>query len=156
MGQASGASICGLSGASGDRFDVQLQLGTTQVSLRARLGEWPVHTVLWGCPACAHAQHWAKLVKVAGSEHILDTCAALSYRRAFSSRYTGSRRPCTATASGLHTCHVHESLPVMFVWLCLWFASGRLVVLLRVESHTCRTSAAASLIGCRFMVFPPL
>jgi hypothetical protein len=40
-GQASAASICGLGGASGDRFDVHLQLGASQVPLRVRLGKPP-------------------------------------------------------------------------------------------------------------------
>lgn len=39
-GQApAAASICGLGGAAGDRFDVRLQLGDAQVPLRVRLGK---------------------------------------------------------------------------------------------------------------------
>lgn len=47
--QASAASICGLGGASGDRFDVHLQLGASQVPLRVRLGTWAARgpSVCW-------------------------------------------------------------------------------------------------------------
>jgi len=38
--QAYAASICGLGDAAGDRFDVQLQLGSGHVPLRVKLGEW--------------------------------------------------------------------------------------------------------------------
>lgn len=36
---AAAASICGLGDAAGDRFDVQLQLGSAHVPVRVKLGE---------------------------------------------------------------------------------------------------------------------